>query len=385
MRLNTILRTILSLAPTFLFTIISDNSIAQTVKAPVVQVREQNNIVSFRVSDIGVGNRNLLLAINRYPDKSAYRRIRVRKISTSTNPQTKQVLLSIPLPPPGRYGATFIVTRPRKNSLLSKEVFFEIAQKVAPTSAPVIEATFTPTQVPTFTSSPTLTPSSTPTITPTSTATSTPVPAGCGNDEGFSKELGYGALYASKPIVDLTTNTPVADINLQSNLQSAVVLPSSPANVSCSLQIPVAYGCYSVEFLFTEMASCVDSSNDRRFLVTSPELGIFNAEVNILRQLGGDHLFYPGAYTAAGPVLDGALNITFEQIALNPIISGFRVNNLVGCSIPTPAPGTPTPDFKVKDIQLDGSAPLPDGITLSCATPTPTPTATATPTPPPAS
>jgi hypothetical protein len=195
----------------------------------------------------------------------------------------------------------------------------------------------------------------------------------------------YDIVSTDAVIVDLTTGVPVSDAALAENLRTGIALNGG----ACTLTIPLPFDCVSAEFLFVEPNLCVDAGDPRRFTVTAPALGVVDAQVNILAQLGNYNVYFPGAYTAAGVIQGEALLIDFDPIQGSPIIAGFVLRELLGCSVPTPASGTPTwtptPTGtrapRVIDIDLGGDDPAP-GVAIACGpTKTPTPTPTATPVP----
>jgi uncharacterized repeat protein (TIGR01451 family) len=164
-------------------------------------------------------------------------------------------------------------------------------------------------------------------------------------------------------ITDVTTGNPVADPALMQNLQSAIAMHADPDGSPSHIEIDLPYGCYHVEFLFSEIVDCITPSNQRSFLVDAPQLGVTGAAVNIYQQTGGPYRYYPAAYTAAGAILDGALKITFTPLTLNPIVSGFVITPLVNCAIPPAPPGSPTP--AALTIDLGNGQPLPPGVRIS--------------------
>ena len=90
------------------------------------------------------------------------------------------------------------------------------------------------------------------------------------------------------------------------------------------------------------------------------------ALVDPFKQLGGYDAYYPGAYTASGTVLEGALNITFTRVSGNPVISGFIIAALAGCLYPNGTTVVPLP--AVTEVVVDFKPPaLPPGVTVSCA------------------
>lgn len=181
----------------------------------------------------------------------------------------------------------------------------------------------------------------------------------------------FSSVATTQAILDITTGMPVADPVIATNLETAILMPEQAGTV-CHVEMDLEYGCYSVEFLFSELNGCVDSSTPRSFLVSAAELGLNDAAVNPFAQLVGAYLYYPGAYAASGPVLDGTLDIQFETVTRSPIVSGFRITPLIGCSIPPAPPGTPSvmPGDPILDFDF-GTGPLPSGARLSCDPPSP--------------
>ena len=168
---------------------------------------------------------------------------------------------------------------------------------------------------------------------------------------GLSKPLS-----TTTAITDLTTGQPALE-PLQSNLKSAIVLPNGIPGDRTQIDIAVPDGCYSVEFLFSEIDPAVNTTtNPRRFFVTAAELGVNDALVSIQQQLGGSNLYYPGAYTASGPVRDGFISITFTRVDGDPIINGFIITPLTGCS------GTPDPPNNTPIVIDLGGQTLPEGV-----------------------
>lgn len=160
----------------------------------------------------------------------------------------------------------------------------------------------------------------------------------------------------TEPITDITTGQPVADAAKAANLQSALVFPDGGPGHKTRIEIALPDSCYSVEYLFSEIDPAIDDTNPRRFLVTAEEVGVVNAEVNIRQQLGAVNAYFPGAYTASGPIRDGYFTTTFTRIEGDPVISGFVITPLTGCSgIPNPVNNNP--------ILIDlGGETLPPGV-----------------------
>jgi hypothetical protein len=208
-------------------------------------------------------------------------------------------------------------------------------------------------------------------------------PCGCVSSASVVSPL-YEVVSTDAAIVDFTTGEAVSDSALAENLRTSIALTGG----ACTLTIPLPFDCVDAEFLFVEPNLCVDAAEPRRFAVSAPALGVSNASVNILAQLGARNTYFPGAYTASGLIQGEALVIDFDPVEGSPIIAGFVLNELF-CTPPTPASGTPTwtptptgtRTPRVVSIDLGGDDPAP-GVDIACGpTKTPTPAATATPAP----
>ncbi len=192
----------------------------------------------------------------------------------------------------------------------------------------------------------------------------------------------YDVVTTDAAIIDLTTGEVVSDAALAENLRTSIALTGG----ACRLTIPLPFDCVGAEFLFVEPNLCVDAAEPRRFAVTAPSIGVSNAAVNVLAQLGARNTYYPGAYTASGLIQGKPLVIDFDPVEGSPIIAGFVLREL-NCNVPTPWIGTPTwtptptgtRTPRVVSIDLGGDDPAP-GVDIACG-PTKTPTATATPVP----
>jgi hypothetical protein len=163
-------------------------------------------------------------------------------------------------------------------------------------------------------------------------------------------------LATTQSITDIATGQPVTDAAKLANLQSALVFPDGGPGHKTRIEIALPDSCYSVEYLFSEIDPAVDNANPRQFLVTAEEVGVTNAPVNIRQQIGSSNSYFPGAYTASGPVRDGYFTTTFTQVEGAPIISGFIIQPLIGCTgIPNLTDTTP--------IVIDlGGETLPTGV-----------------------
>lgn len=204
----------------------------------------------------------------------------------------------------------------------------------------------------------------------------------CPADPGTCKctaSPGYDAVTSvistSSAILDLTTGQTVSDASLLSNLQTSMAFTNGWPQRSCEITVPLKYGCYAVEYLLAESNLCVTPASPRVFKVTATQVGVSDASVDVLAQLGGYERYYPGAYTAAGPVLDGSFRTSLTQVSGDPFLSGLVITPLFGCSIPLPPPGTPSVQPGDPPIKVDfGTDVTTTGVTWSCDTTTTTTT-----------
>ena len=214
------------------------------------------------------------------------------------------------------------------------------------------------------------------------TSTDCPTDETCGCTVAATSAYGWDVTTASS-IVDLTTGNAAAPADRQTNLQSQLELVGD----RCLLDVDLVYGCYSAEFLFAEINQCVAATGTlaRTFKITAAELGVDAAAVNLLQQLGGADVYYPGAYTASGLVTDGTLNVVIDGLTGKAVLNGLAITPLVGCLFPTPTPSGPQPSPVATVIDF-GAGALPSGVHVSCGpspTPTPSPTPSSTPSPTP--
>jgi hypothetical protein len=159
---------------------------------------------------------------------------------------------------------------------------------------------------------------------------------------GGAVPLIWETFATTQPITDISTGQPVTDAARLANLQSALIFPDGGPGHKTRIEIALPDACYTVEFLFSEIDPAVDATNPRQFLVTAEELGVINAPFNIRSQIGATNTDFPGAYLAAGPVRDGYFSTTFTRMEGAPIVSGFIITPIAGCTlIPNPPITTP--------------------------------------------